>query len=297
VTEDAVMIPCHGGEMVGILHSPSIIAEDAIPTIVVVGGPQTRVGSHRQFVLLARSMCNAGVPVLRFDYCGMGDTCGEVSNYLEGVSDLASAVDFMADQIPGRNIALWGLCDAASLLLLYMDAKKDARVSTIIALNPWVRQCNTEARVILKNYYLRRVTDLSFWRKLLKFDLDIFSAFGELLGNLKKAYGRTAFEEINKDALVKNEKMDNPVYRDENFVEGMQRGLESFNGAFHLIMSGQDLTADEFRLLLEKNSYWKSLIDSKLTDKLEVSEANHTFSTAAWREMVEEFTINCVKNR
>ena len=43
----------------------------------MVGGPQYRVGSHRQFTLMARAFAAAGYPVLRFDYRGIGDSEGE----------------------------------------------------------------------------------------------------------------------------------------------------------------------------------------------------------------------------
>jgi len=45
--------------------------------LIVVGGPQYRVGSHRQFVMLARFLADHGVPCMRFDYRGMGDVSGE----------------------------------------------------------------------------------------------------------------------------------------------------------------------------------------------------------------------------
>ena len=38
--------------------------------VIVVGGPQYRAGSHRQFTLLARHIAAAGYPVLRFDARG-----------------------------------------------------------------------------------------------------------------------------------------------------------------------------------------------------------------------------------
>ena len=40
--------------------------------LIVVGGPQYRAGSHRQFTLLARDVAATGVPTMRFDYRGMG---------------------------------------------------------------------------------------------------------------------------------------------------------------------------------------------------------------------------------
>ena len=74
-SETPQFIPCGGERMLGILALPAVPADIGI--VLVVGGPQTRVGSHRQFVLLSRCLAAAGYAVLRFDYRGMGDSSGE----------------------------------------------------------------------------------------------------------------------------------------------------------------------------------------------------------------------------
>ncbi|KAB8057318.1 hydrolase 1, exosortase A system-associated, partial [Janthinobacterium violaceinigrum] len=58
--------------LVGILSLPAAPGPRGV--LIVTGGPQYRVGSHRQFVLLARALAAQGVPVLRFDLRGMGDS-------------------------------------------------------------------------------------------------------------------------------------------------------------------------------------------------------------------------------
>ncbi|MFB1029241.1 MAG: hydrolase 1, exosortase A system-associated, partial [Thauera sp.] len=75
--EIAQIFPCEGEELIGILALPET-AVTRLGVLVVVGGPQYRVGSHRQFVLLARALAKSGVPCMRFDYRGMGDATGEM---------------------------------------------------------------------------------------------------------------------------------------------------------------------------------------------------------------------------
>ena len=55
-----------GGRWVGVLSVPTGTPQSVV--IVVVGGPQYRVGSHRQFVQLSRALASAGHATLRFDY-------------------------------------------------------------------------------------------------------------------------------------------------------------------------------------------------------------------------------------
>lgn len=71
---------CGGATLVGILEIPQRPAR--VGVVVVVGGPQYRVGSHRQFVLFGRALAHAGYPVLRFDCTGMGDSGGEARAYI-----------------------------------------------------------------------------------------------------------------------------------------------------------------------------------------------------------------------
>ena len=69
-TEETTVFACAGDTLMGILAKPETPADTGV--IVIVGGPQYRVGSHRQFVLLSRALAAAGYAVLRFDYRGMG---------------------------------------------------------------------------------------------------------------------------------------------------------------------------------------------------------------------------------
>ena len=74
VEEVPFIFDCQGESLIGILHQPVNAA--SIGILIVVGGPQYRVGSHRQFLLLARSLSANDIPVLRFDYRAMGDSGG-----------------------------------------------------------------------------------------------------------------------------------------------------------------------------------------------------------------------------
>ena len=76
--------------LTGILSQPEQASDTTV--IVVVGGPQYRVGSHRQFLQLARHLARQGYPVLRFDGRGMGDSSGLLRSFEEIDDDIGAAI-------------------------------------------------------------------------------------------------------------------------------------------------------------------------------------------------------------
>lgn len=72
--ETPVLFHCGSHELVGIIHQPTYKPFCPFGVLIVVGGPQYRAGSHRQFVTLERDLAAAGIPAMRFDYRGMVDS-------------------------------------------------------------------------------------------------------------------------------------------------------------------------------------------------------------------------------
>jgi len=228
MSERALSFRCGPDSLIGILHEPSP-ATARTGVLIIVGGPQYRVGSHRQFVLMARSLAERGCPVMRFDYRGMGDSDGAVRTFDEVSADIRAAIDaFLAAQPGLSGVVLWGLCDGASAALIY--GGNDARVKGVIIANPWVRTAASEARTYLKHYYLQRLMQGSFWRKLLTGGVAHVEALRSFASNLRSS--------LNGAGRVSNDGA--PV-----FQERMASALRSFPGAVLLILSGEDLTAKD----------------------------------------------------
>ena len=73
--EQTFLFDADDATLVGIVSVPTArVASTGV--LVVVGGPQYRVGSHRQFVLLARALARRGIAAMRFDCAAMGDSAG-----------------------------------------------------------------------------------------------------------------------------------------------------------------------------------------------------------------------------
>lgn len=283
--ETTLVLTCEGEDLPGILHPGAPGASRGV--LVVVGGPQYRVGSHRQFVLLARDLAAVGIPVLRFDYRGMGDADGEFAGFENIDADIAAAIDAFCAQLPAlREIVLWGLCDAASAALFY--AWRDPRVAGLVLLNPWLRTEAGQARAYLRHYYLARLVNPDLWRKIGRGEFQFATALRSLLALFKQS------RRVDPgDAAV--DESATPVSQAAPLPERMAEGWQRFVGPILLILSGDDLTAAEFRDVTKTSRRWRRLLARSQVTIRELPEANHTFSRREWRDQVAAWTREWLK--
>jgi exosortase A-associated hydrolase 1 len=275
--EEAVSFACGGEWLYGVIHKPEKSNRKAV--VVVVGGPQYRVGSHRQFVLLARHLARAGVTVLRFDYRGMGDSSGSMRNFEDIGEDIRAAIDCLSGRMPVINeFVLWGLCDAASAILFY--AAGDRRVSGIALLNPWVRTEQSVANTYLRHYYVARLRDPALWRQLLQGKFQFARALRSMWRVLRDATGRPRESTPSETSAPRIELLP------DRMLEGMQR----FRGRVLLVLSGDDITANEFRYVAEHSRDWQRALADARVVRRELAPANHTFSRREWRDRVSRWT-------
>jgi exosortase A-associated hydrolase 1 len=277
--ESAMTFDCAGEQLVAIISEPQ--AKTRLGVIVVVGGPQYRVGSHRQFVLLARRLANDGIPVMRFDFRGMGDSSGATQTFEDIIPDIAAAINaFVAAHPSLDRIVLWGLCDAASAALLYCAATGDARVAGIVLLNPWIRSEKSLATTHIKHYYAQRLLDRDFWRKLSRGAVDIAGALRSLAQTILAARSKQQGEVSGGQAA---------------FQDRMAISMERFAGPILIILSGRDLTAKEFLEYTKATPRWNGLTMRSNIERRDLPHADHTFSSAAWRHDVEAHTLDWLK--
>lgn len=274
--EQGVVFSCAGEQLLGMITVPAVPA--SIGVLIIVGGPQYRVGSHRQFLLLSRVLSAAGYPVMRFDFRGMGDSSGDLRHFEMIDDDIAAAISAFREHCPQlESIVLWGLCDAATAALLYWDRTRDACIGGLVLLNPWVRSEATLARTHVKHYYAQRLVQGEFWRKLLSGRLGVVGALRGLAASLLRAG-----QPVHGDSAC----------GDLPFQQRMMRALETFPGASLLILSGDDYTAKEFLEYASSNADWHGLLDRPGLSRLDMPAADHTFSSQEWRKTVENACLD-----
>ena len=260
--EQALVFSCGGQLLLGILTPAPATAR--LGMVVVVGGPQYRVGSHRQFVQLARHMAAAGFPTLRFDVRGMGDSPGATPSFEALHNDIEAAVDALVAYEPSlQGVLLFGLCDGASAALMYIGSRRDPRVVGLCLLNPWVRSVESQARAQVRHYYLDRLRQPAFWRKLLSGRLALRAGL-ELVATLRRA--------------AKPGHLDAQSGADATFQDRMFEGLNRFDRPVLLGLSADDHTAREFEQYCKDRAHWQTLLARPAIRRVLFAGADHTFS-------------------
>jgi exosortase A-associated hydrolase 1 len=271
-------IICDGTNLVAVLTTPAA-APSGVGVVVIVGGPQYRVGSHRQFLELARALSHAGHHVLRYDCRGMGDSDGAMQGFQASVPDVGCAIEALLQAAPEvRQVVLWGLCDAASIAL--MCAARQPAVTGLVLANPWVRDAASLATVTVKQYYRGRLLRMEFWRKLLSGRLDWAGSLRSLIATVRAMFARPAGAKESDD-----------------FRLSMARGLAMFEGPVLLLLSGDDLTAREFTEYTSNAPEWAGLLEAERIRTVHLPQADHTFSRRAWKARVEEETVSWIDGR
>lgn len=283
IQEQALVFSCGDAWLAGIISRPPRPLQRGV--LVVVGGPQYRAGSHRQFTLLCRALAGRGIAAMRFDYRGMGDSEDEMREFEDILPDIHAAIDHFFMRVPElREVVIWGLCAAASAALFY--AHQDPRVTGLVLLNPWVRTAAGIAKTQLKHYYWSRLTDQEFWRKVVRGEFALATAARSFAGTLMAAIA------TGKEDAEKKSGVDTPAAAGISapLPERMADGLRQFEGKVLLILSGDDLTAREFEEVVHGSKRWRSLLADQRIARRDLRESNHTFSRREWRDQVANWT-------
>lgn len=157
-------------------------AVGATGVLMVTGGSQTRVGSHRMYERLADALAAAGFSSFRFDRRGVGDSEGEDPGFRGSVPDIAAAAAAFRAEAQVTRLIGFGLCDGATALALAASA---AGFNGLILVNPWLVEAESgaPAPAAVRAHYRKQLTSIEGWKKLLSGSI----SWRKLLGGLRKS--------------------------------------------------------------------------------------------------------------
>lgn len=284
MNEIPLVFDCQGEDLIGIVHRPQVPSEVGV-LAVVAGGPQYRAGVGRGMVSLARMLAGHGVPVLRFDYRGLGDSSGEFLGFNHIAEDLQAAVHAFRQEVPElKRVVLWGGCDAASAAMIH--GCKVAGVESLILGNPWVSTDEIRSAV-LRKHYVKRLGDRHFWQKLIRFEYNLVD------------YALAGVQKVTaKSARMLSPRTSSQVDADAEgggrATDSMLAGLRQFKGPVLFLMSGRSLVSNEFDELIGGDSAWQSVYNRPGIKRIDLPDADQTFSDGDSRERVNQAILDWV---
>jgi len=212
--------PCGPDTLVGTLDRDSATGPAGL--LLVSGGREIRSGSWGGQAQIAARLAAAGVPVLRYDRRGVGQSEGRDPGLQASREDIAAALAAFRAAAPGlRKVIAFGNCDAAAALMLHGAT---LGLDGLVLANPWTLETDElEAAppTALRQRYLAKLTNPREVLRLLTGGVNL----AKLLRGL-----RQAAKAPTKSGLL------------ADMIEGLAR----FQGPATILLASGDRTAQMF---------------------------------------------------
>lgn len=267
--ESAFAFSCCGDDLVGFLHGGDPGCAVGVLALVA-GGPQYRGGVGRQMVTLGRRLSSEGIPVMRFDHRGLGDSEGTFRRFKAMEDDIATAITEFKRRVPNlRGVILWGGCDAATSALI--NAHKFPDVIGVIAGNPFVVTSAGSTKVV-RQHYLSRIRQASFWKKLARREYNLVDYLTAALGKLRRVMSDSA----NKTSV----KISRDDEDQSDFTVDLLTGLRNFEGKVLFLMGDRFLLSTAFDTLIDSSDEWRSAYGKSSYERRNIKGGDQVFSTS-----------------
>ncbi len=125
------------------------------------------------------------------------------------------------------------------------------------------------------HYYRERLLGAGLWKKIASGRFDFLAA------------ARSLTQVVARARAV-------PAAQTGALPERMAAGLQGFGGKVLVILSGADLTAQEFGDLAGASPTWRSLMAMPRMTSKALPKADHTCSRAEWQDQVAQWTVQWV---
>jgi alpha-beta hydrolase superfamily lysophospholipase len=175
IRERSLAIEQPFGRLFGVLTEPAIGETTDLGAVLLNAGAIRRVGPNRMWVELARRWAARGVPSLRLDLEGLGDSDGDDSRFADVaelyipqlVDQVQTAIDVVEAQGIAQRFVLTGLCSGA--YWAFHGALRDERVVAAFMVNP--RTLFWDASQETVRYLRRGLFQPASWGMVLRGDV------------------------------------------------------------------------------------------------------------------------------
>ena len=239
-------------------------ADGEVGLLLVTGGSQTRIGSHRMYERLANSLVSKDISCLRFDRRGVGDSGGDDPGFRGSGPDLAAAAALLRAERPGlKRVYGFGLCDGATALALFGH---QAALDGMILANPWLVEADAgePPPAAIRRHYRQRLTSLEGWKNIL--------------------LGRVSYGKALRGLLKIGRGSPSPLA--QQVAEALAR---------HQLPTAWILGTGDATAIAAENELGSADFQALEIEPLNVDTDSHTFARPGDAEMLAEVTLSAIE--
>jgi hypothetical protein len=160
------------GRLHGILASPET-QEHRMVAVLLNAGFTHKVGPNQLYVTLAKALAMAGMPSLRFDFSGIGDSfpANTEASYDERImQEIGDALTLLTAELRYEKIILVGFCDSASYSfhagVSHVDVVGVCAINGSLVSNTLLKSFNFKQRIQYR-YYRKNLFSPVRWKKVM----------------------------------------------------------------------------------------------------------------------------------
>lgn len=174
IRESPFVVDLPAGRFFGILAEPLAASRPGICAVFLNAGAVRRIGPNRLWVEVARRAAAGGLPTLRIDLEGIGDSDGDAGLYRDVTKfyraalgeQIGAFLDALEARGYGDRFVLAGLC--AGGYWAFNAAADDERVVSAFLLNPGALEWHPELFGNCNARKLSRLRQGAWWRRILR---------------------------------------------------------------------------------------------------------------------------------
>jgi pimeloyl-ACP methyl ester carboxylesterase len=286
------------------LHNPPSGATRGTTGIILLNpGPTDRNGPHRLYFKLAELFARQGIPTLRFDARGVGESEGEweaaegapildiFTQIQEGiwVPDTLAAIDYLIKRTGVQQVILGGLCGGAITALLTGSGHPNVVGFFMMGIPVTLSSATSNVRdlpetVLSKeaSLYIKKLLRPSAWWRLLTLKTDLKTLRGVMMSHV---LSWTNPKPVGSTRVI--DRRLNP-----HFIGGFKAAVEN-RKKMVFIYSENDYLWQEFK------EYFLPSFENEASLPFELAtipQANHNMTESEWQERLNQFLLPWLEN-
>ena len=296
VLESPVSLEVEGAMVAGILSRPRESVSGSVGVVFVHGWSGNRSGPHGILTEFARRCATDGVPSLRFDFRGRGESAGEglESTLPSMADDLLAAASLFAETAGVRRIVYVGMCSGGNVAIGSLKRLPLAEGLFLLSVYPF-SDGDAFARDVHRtrhyaSVYLRKALHGDTWRRLFQGDVSVRGVMNVLFGHFLKRGGNKRKEGEAQETAPAS-KTASPVAAEsrKQESEAPKKHLANLRPNLPGVMVYGDVDPDA----KAARAYYGSYVEEKALpiEFREIEGANHNFSSVSWKKTLGDWLV------